>query len=99
MSVTSIPNRNPRLQSFVQEGRSRFHALLPNEDFDTACWELSSLNSTATAKAKRAHFTLRGSETEALPPAYAEVVKAWTVLGGGSASRWMQRAQAARWLW
>ncbi len=100
-SVTTmvLKPRSAELDVYVRRARTRLKVWLPGVSFDDATWETRALAKSAADRTQRAYFTERGSGTTPLPAVYADGVKAWIVMAGGTASRLNQRAFAARWLW
>lgn len=99
MTMQALQTRATEREAYVARGRTALTRLLPNENFDADTWETKSLATTSAGRSQRLLFTTHGSTTEPLPPEYAEVVKAWIILSGGTPSRMNQRVFAARWLW
>lgn len=99
MIAPSLGPTTEALEAYVARGRARLLSVLPTEKFDAPAWATAALAKTSASWAQTVYFTRHGSTTEALPPVFADVAKAWLALQGGTASRMSQRAFAARWLW
>lgn len=99
MTVTVLPTQRAAEAAYIAQGRAALGALLPSESFDAITWDPKALVKTTAARAQRLYFTEHGSLTMPLCQAFADVVKAWVILGGGTPSRMNARVSAARWLW
>lgn len=99
MTVQVLQTRAKERETYVDRGRAALARFLPNEDFDAPQWETKALAKTAASRSQTLYFTTHGGTTKLLPPEYAEVIKAWIILSGGTPSRMLQRMFAARWLW
>lgn len=99
MTMQVLQTRATEREAYVARGRTALARLLPDGVFDSHTWETKSLATTSSGNVQRLWFTTYGSTTTPLPAEYAEVVKAWIILSGGTPSRMHQRLFAARWLW
>jgi hypothetical protein len=86
--------------SYVRQGRALFPALFPNGDFDSPIWDVRHLRTSRHKTSNsRLHFTRYGSETDGLPPRFANVVKAYLMLSRCAAGTMSYRVDIARMLW
>lgn len=99
MTVLNLPTQRASEAEYIAQGRAKLGAVLATESFGAITWDPKALVKTTAARAQRIYFTEHGSKTAPLPACYADVVKAWVVLGGGTPSRMNGRVFAARWLW
>jgi len=86
--------------SYVRQGRALFPAVFPNGDFDSPIWDVRHLRTSRHKTSNsRLHFTRYGSETDGLPPRFANVVKAYLMLSRCAAGTMSHRVDIARMLW
>ena len=86
--------------SYVRQGRALFPAVFINGDFDSPIWDIRHLRTSKHKTSNsRLHFTRYGSEVDALPPRFADVVKAHLVLNSCAAGTMSHRVDIARMLW
>jgi hypothetical protein len=86
--------------SYVRQGRALFPAVFPNGDFDSPIWDIRHLRTSRHKTSNsRLHFTRYGSEVDALPPRFANVVKAYLVLSRCADGTMSHRVDIARMLW
>jgi len=86
--------------SYVCQGRALFPAVFPNGDFDSPIWDIRHLRTSKHKTSNsRLHFTRYGSEVDALPPSFANVVKAYLVLNRCADGTMSHRVDIARMLW
>ena len=85
---------------YIAGARSVFSARFPNGEFDNFFWDIRHLRASQHKKTNaRVYFTKYGSTTEALPPRFACVVKAYLLLTNASDSTLPLRADVARMFW
>ena len=98
MTIAVLPLTDAEA-SHVVRGRAALLTRLPSAKFDDVVWETEDLRTKAGMKTPRLYFTVNRSVTEAMPPRYGNVVKAWVSQQSGTPSRMKQRVDAARWVW
>lgn len=84
----------------IAAGRRQFKHLLGHTDqqFTDGIWNLASLVTRSTSKPRQLMFTRFQDETP-LPTPYADVIKSWIVIEGGSPASMWKRLRAAKFLW
>lgn len=86
--------------AYKRQGRALFPAVFPNGDFDSPVWDIRHLRrSKHNGTNSRLHFTRYGSEVDALPPHFADVVKAHLLLNRCAGGTMSLRVDIARMLW
>src|SRR6266566_1518691 len=90
------------VRALVRAGQEKFaHTFTAKQQsFDSMIWDVRELNDRpSTQNHTHLYFTRYGTTNQALPQAYAEVVKSWLVLEGKSITNMHHRSDAARLLW
>ncbi len=85
---------------YIEEARVLFAVRFPNGKFDDSVWDIRHLRASRHSKSgARLYFTKYGSSTDPLPACFAEIIKAFLVFTGVSASTVRMLAYAGRMLW
>lgn len=86
--------------AYKRQGRALFPAVFPNGDFDSPIWDIRHLRSSKHKSSNsRLHFTRYGSVVDALPPRFADVIKAYLLLNRCADGNMAHRVDIARMLW
>jgi hypothetical protein len=86
--------------AYKRQGRALFPAVFPDGDFDAPIWDIRHLRiSKHKSSNSRLHFTRYGSEVDALPPHFADIIKAHLLLNRCAAGTMAHRVDIARMLW
>jgi hypothetical protein len=97
----SLARAATAIQTFVRLGREKFGCeFLEQHCFDARAWDMRGFKDRPTAQSQnRLYFTRYGTLDQELPQSYAEVIKSWIILKGGSIGTMFHNSDAARLLW
>lgn len=98
----SSTHTSTAIQTLVHSGREKFLSSFPGDHhcFDEMSWSLRGLiDRPAAQHIQRVYFTRYGTQDQALPSVYTDVVKSWIILERQSISSVLHRNDAARMLW
>jgi hypothetical protein len=96
------PAPTAAIQALVHAAREKFARDFPGEPhcFDASIWDVRHLKDRpATQPQGKLYFTRYGTKDQALPQAYAEVLKSWLVLEEHSLGTMRLKNAVARLLW
>src|SRR5260221_7578548 len=90
------------IQVLVRTGQEKFRCEFPGGQycFDAIVWDVRGLRDRPTAQSQAwLYFTRYDTSDQELPQIYAQVIKSWIILEGGSIGNMFHKSAAARLLW